>query len=167
MVSDPFVPPPPPQEYRQLDLVTYATKVKVDVDRITDKSTVGRVGAAAPQLPGTRGGGAGMMIPPSSYQEVGLPVVETGLSENCGGGDEHNNGRSKNKGSSSSSSSTINGYASDENNGRGMSERNGFVGSQQKQVGGGASRGARGQASKVDELSKCWKGGPDDDIIEG
>ncbi|CAM9892804.1 unnamed protein product [Ectocarpus sp. 6 AP-2014] len=160
-----FIEQPFDPEYRQLDLVTYATKVKVDVDRLTDKSTVGRrPGAAAPQLPGTRrGGGAGMMMPPSSHQEVGLPLVDAGLSDTRGGGNSKNNGSS-----SSSSSSTINGCASGGNNGRDMSERNGFVGSQQQKQVGGGSRGAEGgSSSKVDELSKCWKGGPDDDIIEG
>ncbi|CAN0513865.1 unnamed protein product [Ectocarpus sp. 8 AP-2014] len=33
-----------------------------------------------------------MMMPPSSYQEVGLPLVDTGLSDNRGGGDSKNNG---------------------------------------------------------------------------
>ena len=57
------VPPAfPHQEYKQLDLMAYANKIAGDVERLTSKSSLGRLGSSAsPLLPATTamGGGGG------------------------------------------------------------------------------------------------------------
>ena len=161
-----FISPPPPaaavaaagpdlsplllfQEYRQLDLMAYATKIAGDVERLTAKSSLGRLGSSSPSLPAPSAaalGGAGELL---------LSSLEHPNNNNNNNNNNKNNGRHR------------------EGWGRAVNGVDGSGGSGGGGGGGGGGDRTRGAAAgdtlEVEVERKVadnpWRGGREDDII--